>query len=214
MNHDPLRDSRLSYARGSLDEAHAPGDPCELLSAWLADARQAGIREPNAMTLATVAEGGSAADARIVLLRGLDARGLDFYTNYESRKGRELAACPGVTLLFYWAECERQVRLDGVASRLAAEESDAYFASRPRGHRLSAWASPQSRAVAGRDELEAAMAEAERRFPGEVPRPPHWGGYRVVPQRFEFWQGREDRVHDRIAYTRAGDTWQRNRLAP
>jgi len=213
VSDDPLRDARLTYARASFDEAQALADPFDQLAAWLAQARESGIREPNAMTVATVGETG-APDARIVLLRGLDSRGLVFFTNYESRKGRELARVPAAALVFFWSEAERQVRVEGGVERLAAEESDAYFATRPRGHRLSAWASPQSRTVTSRDELDAAMAQYEAEFPGDVPRPPHWGGFRVVPVRFEFWQGRANRVHDRLLYEQADGTWSRSRLAP
>jgi len=213
VSDDPLRDARLTYARASFDEAQALADPFDQLAAWLAQARESGIREPNAMTVATVGETG-APDARIVLLRGLDSRGLVFFTNYESRKGRELARVPAAALVFFWSEAERQVRVEGSVERLAAEASDAYFATRPRGHRLSAWASPQSRTVTSRDELDAAMAQYEAEFPGDVPRPPHWGGFRVVPVRFEFWQGRANRVHDRLLYEQADGTWSRSRLAP
>jgi len=213
VSDDPLRDSRLTYARSTFDESQALADPFEQLAVWLAQARESGIREPNAMTVATVGEAG-APDARIVLLRGLDARGLVFFTNYESRKGRELARVPAAAVLFFWAEAERQVRVEGPVERLAAAESDAYFATRPRGHRLSAWASPQSRTVASRAELESAMERYDREFPEDVPRPPYWGGYRVAPVRFEFWQGRADRVHDRLVYEGTVDSWHRSRLAP
>ncbi len=213
MSEDQLRDARLTYARATFDEAQALEDPFDQLAAWIAHARESGIREANAMTVATVGEDGSP-DARIVLLRGLDERGLVFFTNYESRKGRELARVPAAALVFFWAEAERQVRVEGRVERLAPEESDAYFATRPRGHRLSAWASPQSRVVQSRAELDDAMAQFERAFPGDVPRPPHWGGFRVAPERFEFWQGRANRVHDRLVYERSNGSWQRSRLAP
>jgi pyridoxamine 5'-phosphate oxidase len=213
VSEDPLRDARLTYARATFDEAQALDDPVAQLAAWIANARESGIREANAMTVATVGEDG-APDARIVLLRGLDERGLVFFTNYESRKGRELARVAAAALVFFWAEAERQVRVEGGVERLAPAESDAYFATRPRGHRLSAWASPQSRTVASREELDAAMARYDREFPGEVPRPPHWGGFRVVPGRFEFWQGRANRVHDRLVYERSDRAWTRSRLAP
>jgi pyridoxamine 5'-phosphate oxidase len=165
------------------------------------------------MTVAT-ADAAGRPSARIVLLRGWDERGFVFFTNYESRKGREAEANPYASLLFFWDVLEREVRIDGRIERLADAESDAYFERRPRGHRLSAWASPQSRVVPDRATLERAMDDAERRFAGDVPRPPHWGGYRVVPDSIEFWQGRRNRVHDRLVYRRAAGDWTRERLAP
>jgi pyridoxamine 5'-phosphate oxidase len=210
---DSITDRRTSYERGSLDEAHAAAEPFAQFETWLADALAANLREPNAMTLAT-ADASGHPSARIVLLRGWDERGFVFFTNYDSRKGREIAANPHASVLFYWDVLEREVRIDGAVEQLDASESDAYFARRPRGHRLSAWASPQSSVVPDRAALEAAMSEAEERFTGEVPRPPYWGGYRVVPSEIEFWQGRRNRVHDRLRYRRAGTGWQRERLAP
>jgi pyridoxamine 5'-phosphate oxidase len=213
VSDDPLRDERLTYARATFDESQALADPIAQLERWLAEARAAGVRDSNAMTVATVGEAGLP-DARIVLLRGLDARGLKFFTNYASRKGRELARIAAAALVFYWPESERQVRVEGRVAKLDDAESDAYFATRPRGHRLSAWASPQSERVESRAELEAAMTRFDGAFPGEVPRPPQWGGYRVTPERFEFWQGRANRVHDRLVYERTVDGWERSRLAP
>jgi pyridoxamine 5'-phosphate oxidase len=166
------------------------------------------------MTLATVDAAGRPA-ARIVLMKGIDARGVVFHTNYDSRKGRDLAGNPRAALLFFWVELERQVRIDGTAERVSAEDSDAYFAARPRGSQISAWASPQSAPVADRAWLEARFAECEARFAsGAVPRPPNWGGVRVVPDRFEFWQGRTSRLHDRLVWSRQGDGWTIGRLAP
>ena len=165
------------------------------------------------MTLATVGADGRPA-ARIVLLRQWDARGFVFFTNYESRKGADLAAHPAAALVFWWGELERQIRVEGNVERVLEAESDAYFASRPRGHRLAAWASSQSAVVPNRETLERAVSEAEARFPDDVPRPPFWGGFRVVPDRFEFWQGRPNRVHDRIAYERNPEGWMLTRLAP
>lgn len=198
----------------SLDERSVDPDPVAQLRAWLDDAIAAGLEDPSAMALATVSAEGKPS-ARIVLLRGLDARGLVFYTNYESRKGRELLESPCAAVALYWRVLNRQVRAEGPVSPVDAAESDAYFASRPRGHRLSAWASPQSTVVPSREFLEARAAEVRLRFEGrEVERPPHWGGFRIAPERFEFWQHRADRFHDRIAYSRAGDGWQIERLAP
>jgi pyridoxamine 5'-phosphate oxidase len=209
-----LADLRRSYDRDSLDEGRAAAEPFAQFRSWFGDALSAEHLEANAMTLATADERGRPS-ARVVLLRGWDERGFVFFTNYESRKGREIAFEPYAALVFYWDALERQVRIEGPVAMLPAEESDAYFARRPRGHRLGAWASDQSRVVAGRADLDARMADAEQRFAGvDVPRPPYWGGYRVSPERMEFWQGRPNRVHDRLAYRLAGGLWLRERLAP
>jgi pyridoxamine 5'-phosphate oxidase len=214
MESDAVRSGRLDYDAGSLDESAVSDDPMEQFHRWLEAALASETLEPYAMTLAT-ADAQGRPSARIVLLRGYDARGLSFFTNYESRKGRELAADPAAALLFFWPALQRQVRVEGAAEALSAAESDAYFASRPRGHRLSAWASPQSQTVESRALLEARMREADERFAqSDVPRPPYWGGFRVVPDAFEFWQGRRNRVHDRIVYRREGGRWSRARLAP
>ena len=202
-----------TYQRGELVEGQASRDPFEQFDRWFAEAQQAGFREPNAMALAT-ADAAGKPSLRTVLLRGWDRRGFCFYTNYESRKGRELEANPNAALLFYWDQLERQVRLEGRIARLSAEDSDAYFSSRPRGHRLGAWVSEQSSSIPNREALEARMREVEARFPHEVPRPPHWGGYRLTPARFEFWQGRPNRLHDRLAFSADGARWIRERLAP
>jgi pyridoxamine 5'-phosphate oxidase len=211
---DDLRNRRVHYERGALDVELVAGDPFAQFGLWLDEAlRTPGIVEPNAMSAATVGANGRPS-SRIVLLRQWDGRGFVFYTNYGSRKGDELTARPFAALLFWWGALERQIRIEGVVERVLDVESDAYFASRPRGHRLSAWASQQSAVVADRASLEQAMTGADLRFPAEVPRPPFWGGYRVVPDRFEFWQGRPNRVHDRIVYARTDDGWTIARLAP
>jgi len=212
---------RQEYMRAGLSERDAGSDPLRLFAVWLEEAVNAGLPLPNAMTLATVSPEG-APDARIVLLKGLEQGGFAFYTNYASRKARQLAARPAACLVFQWSELERQVRVEGEVEKVSAAESDAYFASRPLGARLSAWASEQSAAVASRQILENSMQAARERYGDAPPRPPHWGGYRVMPQRLEFWQGRADRLHDRLLYTRAEvgcDTgrdagWKIERLAP
>ena len=165
------------------------------------------------MTLAT-ADASGRPSARTILLRGWDPRGFTFYTNYESRKGNDIAANPHVALLFFWDKLSRQIRIEGRIEKITPAESDAYYQSRPRGHRLGAWVSAQSRLIAGRDELEAKMSEMEKRYPDDVPRPPYWGGYRVRPERFEFWEGQPNRLHDRLAYRRDGERWVVERLAP
>ncbi|MGH7728063.1 MAG: pyridoxamine 5'-phosphate oxidase [Vulcanimicrobiaceae bacterium] len=206
--------SRRSYERGGLDESSASPDPLVQFRGWLDEAlARLEIVEPSAMVLASLGADGQPSQ-RVVLLRGFDERGFVFFTNYESRKGRELAAHASASLLFWWGALERQVRIEGRVERAAGAESDAYFARRPRGHQIGAWASPQSASLRSRSELEARVQEAEARFAGEVPRPPFWGGMRVVPASYEFWQGRSNRIHDRLAYRRDGDRWQIVRLAP
>ena len=197
----------------SLDVGDLADDPYDQFRRWLADAEFAGINEPTAMTLATAGADG-APDARVVLLKGLDG-GFWFFTNYESAKGRQLAENPRAALVVHWRELGRQVRVRGSVERLAHELSVAYFASRPPGSRLGAWASRQSEVIASREELEEARAEVEERFAGEEPPlPPFWGGYRVVPDEIEFWQGRPDRLHDRLRYRNTGSTWTIDRLQP
>lgn len=205
---------RQNYTRAGLTERDADPDPFRFFHRWFDEALAASVREPNAMTLATVGADGQPA-ARIVLLKGVDERGFVFYTNYESRKGRELAAHPRAALAFWWQELERQVRVEGTVEKVTPEESDAYFAGRPRGSRLGAWASDQSRPIPDRATLEGRLSKVAAAYPeGAVPRPPHWGGFRVVPTLVEFWQGRPSRLHDRLQYTPSGEGWTIQRLAP
>ncbi len=204
---------RRNYSSGGLVEADLLADPFEMFQLWLAEALAADLYEPNAMVVATVSPDGQPS-SRMVLLKGVDEAGFVFFTNLGSRKGQELQAEGRCSLLFPWHPLERQVRIDGVASLVSREEVAAYFASRPRRSRLGAWASPQSRVVAGRDALAASYAAAEARFPDDVPVPEEWGGFRVRPECIEFWQGRPGRMHDRLLYQREGVGWRTERLAP
>jgi len=208
-------DLRTEYHRGELREEEAGDDPLALFQRWFGEAVAGGGRDPNAMALATVDPTGQPS-VRIVLCKEFDNRGFVFFTNFSSRKGEELAANPRASLLFYWAELERQVRISGPVAKVAAEESDRYFAQRPRSARIGAWASPQSQTIPGRAVLEEGTARMEQRFAGQSdpPRPAHWGGYRLEPGAIEFWQGRPSRLHDRLLYTLDSGTWKRARLAP
>ena len=208
-----LSDLRQEYMRAGLAEADADADAFKQFDRWFREAVDAQLPLANAMTLATAAEDG-APDARIVLLKSVEDGGFVFYTNYGSRKGRQLATRPEACLVFFWPQLERQVRIEGRAEQVSAADSDAYFMTRPVGARLSAHASAQSSAVGGRKFLEDALLEQRKKFGDNPPRPPRWGGYRVIPARIEFWQGRENRLHDRLLYTRRGTRWQIERLAP
>ena len=209
-----LADLRKSYERAELSEDASQADPLKQFEQWLSEAIAARVPEPNAMTLATVGSD-LRPSTRVVLIKGFDARGIVWYTNYESRKGRELAGNPWAALQFHWVELERTVRIEGRVERTSAEESDAYFHSRPLDSRIGAWASPQSEVISGRSVLVANAARYSAQFLLNPPRPPHWGGYRLVPDQWQFWQGRKSRLHDRLRYLLRPDaTWLRERLAP
>ena len=204
---------RASYERADLEPDHLDPDPIVQLRRWIDEATLEGVIEPNAMCLSTVDSAGQP-HSRIVLLRGLDARGLTFFTNYDSQKGRDLASNPHAAVCFWWGAMERQVRVEGLVEKVSAEESDAYFAGRPRESQLASAASPQSAEIASREELESRMAKLSAAHSDEVFRPPNWGGFRLTPSRFEFWQGRPARLHDRLVFLQRGGEWSIQRLAP
>ncbi len=209
-----LADLRKEYSLAGLVEKDLARDPFRQFEKWFQEAEAAKLTEPNAMTLATVGKDGRPS-ARTVLLKGLDGRGFTFFSNYESRKGRELELNPHVSLVFPWIALERQVLVEGTVTKISREESDAYFHSRPRASQLGAWVSQQSAIISGRNVLEDSMKALEKKYAGaEVPLPPHWGGWRVAPETVEFWQGRRSRLHDRLRYRRNQDGWTVERLAP
>jgi len=219
MSSDPtaialgLASIRKDYALKTLEEKNVDRDPIRQFGVWMVEAIHAQVPEPTAMSLATV-DSRNRPSNRIVLLKGVDARGFVFFTNYESRKGRELAANPGAAMTFLWKELERQVRIEGTIEKVTEEESTAYYATRPLGSRIGAWASPQSSVIENRAWLEARWAELTKQYGEHPSRPPHWGGYRLLPDHVEFWQGRLSRLHDRIVYTREAAAWKISRLAP
>lgn len=212
MSDDPA-DLRRHYDRDILLETDADPDPVRQFQRWFEAALAGEIYEPNAVALATVGADGRPS-LRMVLLKGYDAGGFVFYTNVESRKAVELAGNDHAALLFWWDRLHRQVRIEGPTAPVTTAEADTYFASRPHGSRIGAWTSPQSRVIAGRAALEQRFAEIAAAYPGDVPRPPHWSGFRIRPEQFEFWQGRPSRLHDRLRYTLANDAWRIERLAP
>ena len=210
---DDIANLRKSYERAELDESASDADPLRQFRLWLDQAIEGKLPEPNAMTLASVGADGRPS-TRIVLVKGIDERGLAWFTNYQSRKGRELAEHPAAALQFHWVELERVVRIEGRVEKVSAEESDAYYATRPLDSRIGAWASPQSQVIESRAVLVTNAAKFGTRYLLNPPRPPHWGGYRLLPDRWEFWQGRRSRLHDRLRYRLDAGRWVRERLAP
>jgi pyridoxamine 5'-phosphate oxidase len=210
---DEIARIRTDYKKGALDDEHADADPIAQFGRWWDEALNSQLPEVNAMTLAT-ADAGGVPSARVLLMKGYDERGFVFFTNYDSRKGRELAANPKAALLFFWPELERQVRIEGLVERIESAESDAYYRSRPLASRIGAWASPQSEPIPSKAWLMGRAAEMGLRHGLNPDRPPQWGGYRLCPEVMEFWQGRPSRLHDRLRYQRVGSGWERSRLAP
>lgn len=210
---DPVSHLRKEYGTAELSRSSASDDPIEQFRRWFDDCRRAEVPEPNAMTLCTVGPDGRPS-GRMVLLKAFDHNGFTFFTNFESRKARDLSANPYAGLVFWWPVLERQVRIEGTTEQVDGGSADDYFATRPRESQLGAWASSQSRPIRSRVQLEARFRAFEEQFPESVPRPAHWGGYRLKPDRIEFWQGRAGRLHDRLQYSRSGDQWHIERLAP
>ena len=211
---ESLKHVRKDYQKGKLEWEQLPDEPTEFFENWLNEAKEEDPTDYNCMTISTIDKDGYP-QGRIVLLRGFENGQLKFYTNYNSDKGQELAVTPKISVNFFWKELERQVRVTGVVQRLSPEESDAYFASRPRASRIGAWASEQSSPLETRDQLEIRVEELVKKFAeGDVPRPPHWGGYAVIPIKWEFWQGRASRLHDRFVYSKSGESWIKSRIQP
>lgn len=208
-----IADLRKSYEKAELSESASHADPLQQFDQWFQEALKSDLPEPNAMTVATV-DSHMRPSTRVVLIKGYDARGIVWYTNYASRKGRELAGNPYAALQFHWVELERVVRIEGTVEKVSDEESDAYFHSRPLDSRIGAWASPQSQVIDSRTVLVTNAAKYGAQFLLQPPRPPHWGGYRLKPDSWEFWQGRKSRLHDRLHYRLEGEQWRRERLAP
>lgn len=209
-----IRDIRQEYTLGGMDDSYLGANPIDLFDRWFREAVNAGINEPSAMALSTLGTDGYP-QSRIVLLKGYGEEGFSFFTNYESQKGNALAQYPKASLLFFWPELQRQIRITGKVEKTSIEESEEYFRSRPRGSRLGAWTSEQSQEIPSRKTLEERYEVFDRKFPEEdIPKPPHWGGYRLTPLTFEFWQGRENRLHDRISFRKENGKWKTARLAP
>jgi len=215
INKQLVENLREDYRAKTLEIEKVAKSPLQQFDIWFKEALDSSIKEPNAMTLATIGLDAKPS-ARIVLLKGFDEQGFIFYTNYDSQKGKELVHNPNVALVFLWKELERQIRIEGIAQKLSIEHSTTYFKSRPKGSQIGAWASPQSKPLATRQELEHNYAQIEKQYEHQssLPKPPHWGGYQIVPNRIEFWQGRSSRLHDRINYIRQGEDWLLERLAP